>query len=46
MQLNLSVTIQTGPAALVDSMSADHDDESDDDGTRSSDLLHEMCDQC
>ncbi len=29
-QLNLSLTIQTSPAALIDSMNDDHDDENDD----------------
>jgi hypothetical protein len=44
-QLNLSLTIQTGPAALMDSMNDDHDDENDDDGTKCSDALDLKCDQ-
>lgn len=44
-QLNLSLTIQTSPAALIDSMNDDHDDENDDDGTKSSDALDLKCDQ-
>ena len=33
------MTVQTGPAAQIASMSDDHDDENDDDGIKSSAVL-------